>query len=209
MCIKQKNSLKPKVSIVLPVYNGEAFVLESMHRILNQSEKDFELILIDDASVDNTCEKILEISSQDNRVKLLEMSENKGAHEARRAGVLEAVGMYIMFIDADDMISHEMVREMLLNIQETKADISICGADKITMAGKLEYVKVLFEKNEIVEKDIFESFCSFRFGSGVQWNKIYKRSMIQDVYNSLHHPLNQIDTIEFPINLPSESNRNN
>lgn len=93
----------PKVSIITPTFNSEKYILSTYESIKNQSLDDWEWIVIDDFSVDNTKEIIKKISSTDKRVILLENSVNSGAAVSRNMGIDKAKGRYLAFIDSDDL----------------------------------------------------------------------------------------------------------
>ena len=95
--------MKPRISIIVPVYNVENYLVKCIESILNQSFKNFELILVNDGSNDNSlniCKKYIEI---DNRIKLISQI-NKGLSAARNTGLRYAKGNYICFIDSDDFV---------------------------------------------------------------------------------------------------------
>ena len=94
------NANKPLVSIIMPVYNREDIVETAINSILKQSYTNFELIIVDDGSVDNTINIIKNIS--DKRVKLIECEKNQGSSAARNIGLKHAIGKYICYLDSDN-----------------------------------------------------------------------------------------------------------
>jgi len=90
-----------KVSIITPLYNSEPYIAATIDSVLNQSYKDFEMIIIDDHSQDNSVAIVK--SYADRRIRLICLTENKGAGIARNKGIEEAEGRYIAFLDADDL----------------------------------------------------------------------------------------------------------
>lgn len=88
------------ISIIVPVYNAEKFIRETIQSVLNQTYKDFELILVDDCSKDGSVDAIK--SFDDSRVILVKQEHNAGAYAARNRGLKEAGGRYIAFLDSDD-----------------------------------------------------------------------------------------------------------
>ena len=96
------------VSIIVPIYNVEQYISKCIESILAQTYRDFELILVDDGSPDN-CGKICdEYAKQDSRVHVIHQ-ENSGLSAARNAGIDDAKGEYIMFVDSDDFITDNML----------------------------------------------------------------------------------------------------
>jgi len=91
----------PKVSVILPTYNRAYIIEKSIQSVLNQTYQDFEIIVIDDGSIDNTEEIIKELQEKDNRIRYLRLNINKGASHARNEGIKIAQGEYITFQDSD------------------------------------------------------------------------------------------------------------
>lgn len=91
------------VSIIVPVYNAERFIAETIGYVQGQTYSDWELLLVDDCSTDASREIISRKSGEDRRVKLIAQDENGGAAKARNRGTREAGGQYICFLDADDI----------------------------------------------------------------------------------------------------------
>jgi len=93
----------PLVSVVMPVYNTEKYLAEAIESVLNQSFKNFEFIIVDDASTDAGLEIIKKYSAKDKRIKILQNEKNLGIAETRNRGILEAKGKYIATHDSDDI----------------------------------------------------------------------------------------------------------
>lgn len=90
------------ISIVVPVYNSEKFLKDTLITVLEQTYTKWELLLVDDCSTDNSSEIIFEYSKSDERIKYIKLEENSGAAKARNKGIELASGRYICFLDADD-----------------------------------------------------------------------------------------------------------
>lgn len=95
--------MPPKVSVVMSVYNGTIYLQESLESILNQTFTDFEFIIIDDKSTDNTWEILTEYNRRDSRIKLFKNAENMGLTKSLNKGLKQALGDYIARQDADDV----------------------------------------------------------------------------------------------------------
>ncbi len=102
-----------KVSIIVPVYNGEKDLSTCLNSLINQIYKDIEIIIIDDASTDNTKEIIKKYADKDNRIIPFYQSQNKGVSAARNIGLKAATGKYIVFVDSDDFLTKDAVRRMI------------------------------------------------------------------------------------------------
>ena len=130
------------VSIVVPVYNAEKYLPKCIDSILNQTFKNFELILVNDGSKDNSLIICEDYKVSDRRIKVIN-KKNEGVSIARNIGINSAKGKYIMFIDSDDWIESNMVEKMYDAIQNS--DIAICGSKTV-------------EKNKIIDSTLYQSF---------------------------------------------------
>lgn len=117
---------KKLVSIIVPVYNTEKYLNKCIDSILNQSFKDFELILVDDGSTDKSGTICDDYAKKDSRILVIH-KENGGQATARNAGLDIASGEYVGFVDSDDFIEPEMYEAMLSAIDNTGAEIAMCG----------------------------------------------------------------------------------
>lgn len=117
--------MNPILSIIVPVYNSETFIDRCVDSILNQTFKDFELILVDDGSSDNSLFKCRNLSSHDTRIRVIH-KDNGGVSSARNEGLNEARGEWIAFVDSDDWISSNMYKEMLDRAEVECADLVMC-----------------------------------------------------------------------------------
>lgn len=113
------------ISIIVPVYNAEKFIDETINSVLSQTEKDFELILVNDCSTDSTVERISHFD--DPRIRLIDMSSNLGAWAARNRGLEEAAGRYIAFLDSDDLWEPQKLETELRYMKENKAGFVFTG----------------------------------------------------------------------------------
>ena len=94
--------MSSSVSIIMPTYNSSNFISKSIDSIISQSFLDWELLIIDDCSMDKTCELVNQYSMLDSRVKLIKLNENSGAAVARNYGIKEVTGRFVAFLDSDD-----------------------------------------------------------------------------------------------------------
>ena len=174
----------PKISIIVPVYNVENYLKNCIDSILTQTFKDFELILVNDGSTDNSLSICESYKAIDNRIKIVN-KKNGGLSSARNAGLDIAAGEYIGFVDSDDYIHPQMYEILYNEIIKNKADISMCDFEKV-----YEFDKKLLESSFILcdEIDILnnkEALYELGGKNGVTyvvaWNKLYKRELFKDV----------------------------
>ena len=123
--IMKCNWNNPMVSIVLPMYNCENYLDELLCSLSQQSFTDFEAICVNDGSTDGTERKLKDFCKKDNRFSLI-TKENGGAGSARNAGLDVARGKYVLFLDADDLYSRDLLKEMVEAAEEHQGDIAIC-----------------------------------------------------------------------------------
>lgn len=114
----------PLISVVMPVYNGERFLIDAIKSILNQSLSNFEFLIIDDGSIDNTMSIIN--SFTDNRIRVIKQNENKGIVDALNKGIDAARGQYIARMDADD-IALERRFEKQYSFMQSNPLTAVCG----------------------------------------------------------------------------------
>lgn len=113
------------ISIIIPTYNRGNLIKKSIESILMQTYKDFELIIVDDNSSDNT-ESIVK-SIEDNRIKYIRLNKNVGANKARNIGIENSLGEYIAFNDSDDEWKSNKLEIQLQTLIDTNADLVFCS----------------------------------------------------------------------------------
>lgn len=121
----------PQLSIVIPVWNRARVVSRLIERVLAQSVRDFELILVNDGSTDDSLAVLKKFAQRDPRVRVISQS-NGGPSAARNAGIDQARGEYLMMLDSDDDIDPSMIEKLLGKIQRDKLDLVTCGLKCIT-----------------------------------------------------------------------------
>lgn len=188
-----------KVSIIVPVYNGQKYIKKCLDSLLNQTLKDIEVIVVDDGSIDQTLQIINNIS--DERLKVISI-ENQGQGVARNIGITFATGDYLGFVDSDDYIDRTMFEKLYKTAIEQNSDLVICPYYRVDEVGK-----ILFSEMKNVAGDYLNINTS-------PWNKLYRRSLWSkyDIkfaenlwYEDLHAVLpfvfvsNKIDWINEPL----------
>ncbi len=172
----------PEISIIVPVYNVEKYLNKCIDSILNQTFKDFELILINDGSTDNSLEICNSYQKKDNRIKVINKN-NGGLSSARNAGIDIARGNYIGFIDSDDHIHEKMYEILHYNAVKYSSDMVICKERNVYEDETID-CKSTINKYNTYQLDNIESLTKLyeaRTTTFVYaWNKLYKRSMFHD-----------------------------
>ncbi len=147
---------KPKVSIVVPVYNTEKYLKRCIDSIMNQTLEDIEIIIVDDGSKEECALFCDEIAKTDSRIRVVH-KQNAGLGYARNSGIEAATGEYIGFVDSDDYIDPLMYEKLYIAAQKCDADLALSGICFVdgNMFGKSgECIKKsFFEKDTLFEKE--------------------------------------------------------
>ena len=124
------------VSVITPSHNSAQFISETIRSVLNQSFSDWELIVVDDCSTDNSVEVIQSFVDQDSRIKLIQLSENSGAAVARNTAIEAAAGRFIAFLDSDDKWLPHKLETQIQFMQDNDVAFSYAAYEKINEQGK-------------------------------------------------------------------------
>ena len=184
-----KENKEPVFSVVMPVYNAETYLKKSLDSILNQRFSDFELILVNDASMDSSLAICKEFAGLDCRIVLIHSITNCGAAGARNLGIKAAKGRYLCFVDADDYIEPDFLTRFYDALQETDYDFVKCGAYE-EYYGKEETLLYsrpccLPEKEYRGSQEITEQVIDMELIPlfGFIWNGVFRMKTVKD--NSL------------------------
>lgn len=169
--IVQENN-REKVSIIIPIYNTEAYLEKCIKSVLDQTYKNLEIILINDGSSDRSADIAKKYGEMDKRVLYFEQ-KNSGVSSARNYGLDLATGDYILFIDSDDWVESTIVEKLLNKMHSHKIDISCCQYDRGAVKCE-EGVQILNRNNALKE------FLIHKKINGSLVNKLFKTSVISD-----------------------------
>ena len=171
-----------KISVIVPVYNVEKYINKCIESILNQTLKEFELILINDGSNDSSGEICDKFSAIDGRITVIHKN-NEGVSAARNTGIEIAKGEFIQFIDSDDWIENNMLENLFEKIKNDKSDIVFQGAIFEDYKGRI----IVEEKNNIdiiqkINNNIQQSAVLLTKNSlfGYTWCKMFRRDIIEN-----------------------------
>lgn len=169
------------VSVIMPMYNGEKYIRPCLESILNQTFKDFEVVIIDDGSTDNSASIVKEYADKDNRIKY-HYQENQTACVALNNGIELAKGDYITFADNDDLIELDTYEKVALSFNNTDPDIVVYGYsqdfidENYSTKNEIKYSYAdSLEKIQLSIINIFQNGLFHPF-----WNKWYRRSIIME-----------------------------
>lgn len=166
----------PKISIIVPVYNVEQYLPRCIDSILAQTFTDFELLLIDDGSNDNSGKICDEYAEKDNRIRVFHKG-NEGVSSARQIGLEKANGQYSIHADGDDWLESNMLERMYKMANTTNADIVISDfyIDK--------YEQSLYIRQQTTKKTSTEILKDILVGQlfGALWNKLVRHSLYKNI----------------------------
>lgn len=170
--------MNPAISIVVPAYNKEPYIKQCMDSLINQTLKDIEIIVVDDASTDNTLQILRDYEKKDSRVKIIAKALNGGLHMARKTAVKATSGDYVLFVDADDEIELKTCEVLYSYVSSHPADILHFGVS-IHPEGKSDedfaysYDQMYAQTNGDQSGDnIIKSSFSSDFPHWMPWNVI-------------------------------------
>lgn len=180
-------------SVIVPVFNISKYLLQCIESIINQTYRDLQIILVDDGSTDSSGKICDEYAKKDSRIIVIH-KENGGLVSARKEGLKQACGEYIIYVDGDDWIDGKACEEMLHRITETQADIVFYDHFENTEnSQKLVRHNIdegIYNKSDLVEK-IYphmiasESFYEWQVFPSV-WDMVIKRNILEFCQNEVH-----------------------
>lgn len=173
------------ISVIIPVYNTAKFLSTCIKSVVNQTFQDLEIILINDASTDNSIHICNTFKGKDNRIVLIDKKQNEGVEKARYDGILVAKGEYICFVDSDDWLEKNALKRMYDKAIETDADYVEIGMQRV-----LDRHKIIKRKNYptikglITQPQLFNSYYISFFGVNILsvniWGKLYKSNILKN-----------------------------
>lgn len=173
-----------KVSVIIPVYNGEEHLRQCLDSVLGQTLREIEIICVDDGSTDASFGILKEYEQKDSRVKVLQQ-QNLYAGVARNKGKEAAQGEYLAFWDCDDFFEPECLEQMYRKAVEQQADICVCGGrkyledqDLLIPAPRYLDTKMLPEQDVFSIKDNAQYILNFTIVPA--WNKLFRKSFIEE-----------------------------
>ena len=169
-----------KISVIIPVYNLENVIGKCIESVLNQTYDNIEIIIIDDGSCDNSPEIIARYEREHNNIKVIKQ-KNRGVTAARLAGVKEATGDYIGFVDGDDYIDADMYELLMSNMRQYHADISHCGYEMEFNDGR---IRAFYNTGDVIIQDNTKGLIDLISGIQVEpglWNKLYKKDLFENL----------------------------
>ena len=172
-----------KVSLIVPVYNGENHIKECIENLLTQTYSNIEIIVVNDGSKDNTKDIVEEYSNKDSRVVVIN-KKNEGVSKARNEGIMKATGKYIMFVDSDDNLVSNAI-EQILTVVKDNDDLILFGFKVEGVKNRKNDTNVLEKISVINEKEIKDKILSSIISTknnilGYIWRAMYSKKLLLD-----------------------------
>ena len=156
-----------KVSIIIPVYNAEAYLRQCLDSVVNQTLREIDIVCVDDGSTDGSAAILEEYAAKDVRITIIKQ-ENAGVNVARKEGLKLATGEWIMFCDADDWVEPNAVEEMVETAIRESAECVCCGIYRDAANGR----SVRRDFNRQGPSDTYNALC----------NKLFGRELLKDLF---------------------------
>jgi glycosyltransferase involved in cell wall biosynthesis len=173
-----------KVSVIIPVYNVEAYLRQCLNSIVGQTLREIEIICVDDGSTDGSAAILKEYAQKDGRIKVI-TQENAGAGAARNVGLDSATGQYLYFCDPDDWCRTKMLSKLVEAADRDKSDIVICGRTIYDAETGRKLGSVGFPDKVWM---LPECFCvskiadiAFSVTRGTVWDKLFRRDLVDSL----------------------------
>ena len=155
-----------KVSVIIPVYNAEAYLRQCLDSVVNQTLREIEIVCVDDGSTDGSAAILEEYAAKDVRIKIIKQG-NAGVNVARKEGLKLASGEWITFCDADDWIEPDAIEKMVASAQREDADCVCCGMLRDRQNG----TSVFRPFDEMGPSDTYNAVV----------NKLFKRNLLENL----------------------------
>lgn len=183
------------VSVIINVYNCKEYLPTSLESVRQQTYKNIEVILVDDASTDGSGEFCDEFCKQDERFRVIHHEKNTGVSGPRNTGLREAKGDYIYFMDSDDYIHAEAIEALVDAIKKTGLELAVFDfywhAD---LNGDIHYIR---DKKPVevlsIENVVYEMLAIVETKWCVSWNKLYKRELIDGLFFNDYYSIQDQD----------------
>ena len=164
-----------KVSIVVPVYNGQAHIKTCIESLIEQSWNCLEIIIVDDGSDDNSLDICKKYESIDERITVIHQ-KNKGVSSARNAGIKCVTGQYLLFVDADDFFEKNAVECAINCLKNNNADVVVFGWRNFSPVfgngNDVCFEESVADNSNLILKNLLENYSAY--GGGYPWNKLWK-----------------------------------
>ena len=189
----------PLVSVVIPIYNAKRYLEACVRSLEDQSLASFELICVDDGSTDGSAELLGILAKQYENLRVL-LQEHAGVSAARNAGIEDAVGTYLLFVDADDTVDQQLLELAVQKADACSADMTIFGFDEFYGKSDTYVPREICGKHELFECsfNISEMSClTTELTTPNVWRILYRRSLLTESGIRFHEDLKAAEDLAF------------
>jgi glycosyltransferase involved in cell wall biosynthesis len=209
-----------KISVIIPVFNTEKYLRRCLDSVLAQTFVDFELILVDDCSIDRSPAICDEYAGRNTNIKVIHNAQNQGSSQARKTGLDVSAGDYILFVDSDDWIENDMLEAMYYKAVDENLSVVCCDLyiekidgikykkQKIMDSDKINIIKQFLSNsvwhnlwNKLISKDIYKRIIFPEFSNGEDWviivQAVYYAERIGYLSNAFYHYYLNSESITF------------
>lgn len=172
----------PGISVLIPVYNKEAYIRSSLRSVLDQSYRDIEVIVVNDGSTDRSLAIAQQMAQIDDRIRLIDIP-NSGVSHARNVALAHARGEWIQFLDADDLLAEGYLQQAMQVLEEHPADILFSGFTMVNEQMEAVRDVSIPETGMRDQKGLCECFIRHQYTTGFFGyisNKLFRRSLLED-----------------------------
>jgi glycosyltransferase involved in cell wall biosynthesis len=187
----------PRISVIVPVYNVEKYLSQCLTSILSQSFDDFEVICIDDCSIDGSCEVLEDFRRNDGRIRLVKNKKNMGTGAVRNIGIRIAASPFLAFVDSDDYIDKDMLKSLEEAAGGPDVDVVAAGYRSVSSSNVINWESVP-QDGKIIVHNAMNSVI--RKTPPHFWDKLWRRTLFVD--NFIFCPEHLI-TEDLPAVLPA------
>lgn len=195
----------PFISLVVPVYQVEAYLRVCLESILEQPFQDFELILVDDCSPDHSSEIIADFAAQDSRIKTISLDANAGLGMARNRGFESAAGDYVWFIDSDDWLAEGSLEAVAERLLDTKPDVLVVDYARVHFGSRIERNVNAPMIGSAPDTFSLDGYPELLNNFVAAWNKVVRSDFLRDL--GLSFPDGYYEDIPFTYPLLAQAER--
>ena len=189
----------PRVSVVIPVYNARRYLEACVQSLEEQSLRSFELICVDDGSTDGSAELLITLAKRYENLRILSL-EHAGVSAARNAGIEDAVGTYLLFVDADDTVDRKLLELAVQRADACSADMTIFGFDEFYGKSDTYVPREICGNNDLFERsfNLSDMSClTTELTTPNVWRILYRRSLLTESGIRFHEDLKAAEDLAF------------
>ncbi len=177
-------SIKPKISVIIPMYNVEKYIDKCLHSVRNQTLQDIEILCVDDCSPDNSRQIVEKHATQDSRITLIIHEKNLGLGGARNTAIRVAKADFIASVDSDDYMLPDMLKRLWVASEEGNFDVVGCGFNRVDAEGNILSYETYSSQTIANESNSINIFSTM---NPAFWNKLWRKSLFTG--NNIFFPI--------------------